>query len=77
MACDRCGGCAVRIAVVTAEGLLTAHSCVNCGRVFGDAVIDHHHGLDPPPEPYPPVTYSIWDPQRRRLTSIATPTQEA
>jgi len=77
MPCPKCGGTARRLDLMTSEGCLTVNSCLNCGRVFGDAVIDYHQGLDHPPEPYPPVTYSIWDPQRRRLTRIATPTQEA
>ena len=35
-------------------------SCINCGRVFGDAVIDYHQGLAQPPEPYPSVPHGVW-----------------
>lgn len=60
MPCPKCGGTARRLDLETAEGRLTVNSCVNCGRVFGEAVIDYHQGLDHPPEPYPLVLYS-WD----------------
>lgn len=76
MPCPKCGGTARRLDLVTAEGRLRVNSCLNCGRVFGDAVIDYHQGLDHPPAPYPLVTYSRWDPQRRRFSIPAIPTPE-
>lgn len=66
MPCSKCGGTARRLDLVTAEGRLMVNSCINCGRVFGDAVIDYHHALDPPPEPYPLVLYSVWDAKNTR-----------
>ena len=44
MPCPKCGGMARRLDLVTAEGRLMVNSCINCGRVFGDAVIDYHQG---------------------------------
>ena len=53
MPCPKCGGTARRLDLVTAEGRLMVNSCINCGRVFGDAVIDYHRGLAHPPRTLP------------------------
>ena len=60
MPCPKCGGMARRLDLVTAEDRLMVNSYINCGRVFGDAVIDYHQGLAQPPEPYPHVPHSVW-----------------
>lgn len=65
MPCSKCGGTARRLDLMTAEGSLMVHSCMNCGRVFGDAVIDYHQRLAHPPEPYPPVLYVVWYARRK------------
>jgi len=60
---------------MTAEGRLMVNSCINCGRVFGDAVIDYHRGLAHPPAPYPPVPHSVWyakDTKRRPRHTMMT-----
>ena len=74
MPCSKCGGTARRLDLVTAEGCLTVNSCLNCGRVFGEAVIDYHQGLDHPPEPQPPVPHSVWYAHHRRRTIPAPST---
>jgi uncharacterized Zn finger protein len=63
--CPKCGGMARHLDVMTAEGRLTVNSCINCGRVFGDAVIDYHQSLTHPPEPYEPVLHGLWYPRTR------------
>ena len=66
MPCPKCGGTAQRLDLMTAEGRLMVDSCLNCGRVFGDAVIDYHQDLAQPPEPYPEVIYGVWYAKDRR-----------
>jgi hypothetical protein len=74
MPCPKCGGYAERIDLVTAEGGITVNSCMNCGRVFGEAVIDYHQGLEHPPEPRPPAPHRVWVAHPRRLTIPAPST---
>ena len=38
----------MRIEMLTEEETLDASTCLNCGAVFGEALLDHHHGLAPP-----------------------------
>jgi hypothetical protein len=66
MPCPKCGGMARCLDLMTTEGRLMVHSCINCGRVFGDAMIDYHQGLEQPPEPYEPVLHAVWYPKDTR-----------
>ena len=70
MPCPKCGGTARRLDLMTAEGRLMVNSCLNCGRVFGDAVLDYHHGLSVPPAPRPDVLTPVWDPEGCLLKTI-------
>ena len=67
MPCPRCAGFAERIDWVSEEGRLVLDRCVNCGHVFGESLLDHHHALTDPPEPRPDVQTPVYDPQHRRL----------
>lgn len=51
--CPRCGGCAMRLDLITDEDTIKAQRCLNCGAVFGEPLLDHHHQLDRPPAPWP------------------------
>jgi hypothetical protein len=56
--------------MLTEEETIEANTCVNCGAIFGEPVLDHHHGLSSPPPPRPDVLTPIWDPEASRLKSI-------
>ena len=66
--CPRCAGCTRPILVITKEDTITATSCLNCGHVGGDALIEHHHSLPIPPEPSRQISTPIYDPTHRRLS---------
>jgi len=63
MACPRCGGCSLRIELITEEDTIEAQRCLLCGWIFDEPVLDHHHALDCPPEPRPDVNTPSWDPE--------------
>jgi hypothetical protein len=57
------------IEMFTEEESIDASTCLNCGAVFGEPVLDHHHGLAAPPAPRPDALTRIWDPEGSRLKS--------
>jgi hypothetical protein len=67
MHCSRCGGWSMRLEIITEEETIEAESCVNCGAVFGERILDYHHALDHPPDPLPDTLTPTWDPERRWL----------
>ena len=70
VACPRCGGCAQWVELITKEDTIEAQRCLNCGEIFGEPVLDHHHALDCPPEPRPDVNAPIYDPELQRLRMV-------
>ena len=70
MQCPRCGGCAMRLEVVSEEETIEVERCLNCGSVFGEPLIDHHHALAGPPRPRSDALTPTWDPERSRLRII-------
>lgn len=68
MRCPRCGGHARRVELVTDEERIVAEDCVNCGAIFGEALLDYHHRLETPPAPRPDPHTPVYDPARRRVT---------
>jgi hypothetical protein len=79
MSCPRCDGHSVTIDVVSGEGELTMESCLNCGAIFGEPLLDRHQSLDRLPPPYPAATLPVWDPVKHRLriaTTLLEPKKE-
>ncbi|MEO7858953.1 MAG: hypothetical protein ABIU05_00690, partial [Nitrospirales bacterium] len=67
MPCPRCTGCTRLVDVITEEETITVSSCLNCGHVGGDALIEHHHSLAAPPEPFRELSQPIYEPTHQRL----------
>ena len=68
MSCPRCAGCTIPILVITDEETIAAFSCLHCGHVGGDALIEHHHILATPPELTRQLSTPIYDPTHPRLS---------
>ncbi|MEO7863625.1 MAG: hypothetical protein ABIU05_24955 [Nitrospirales bacterium] len=72
VSCPRCAGCTRMVDIVTEEETITVSSCLNCGHVGGDALIEHHHNLDSPPEPFRELPTPVFDPERQRERIISS-----
>lgn len=66
--CPRCTGCTAQTVIITEEGALAVVTCLNCGFAGGDALIEHHQGLDTPPEPCRELSQPIYEPTHQRLS---------
>ena len=67
MPCRRCNGFLERIEVISEEDTIQVDSCVNCGSIGGETLIDQHHALDHPPAPLLP---------RRLFLALRLPTHQ-
>ena len=65
MGCLRCGGCSMRVQLVTEGDTIEAERCSLCGWILDEPVLDHNHCLSVPSPPTP-----IWDPEGCRLKLI-------
>jgi len=61
MRCPHCGGYAQYVELITEEESIEVQRCLNCGYLFGNPLLDVHHGIHAPPEPRPDALTPVYD----------------